>query len=386
MLAIFCLWIHIFNIYSGIIEIFKLLRNSIIKIIHSSQIDKIFINTILYNINNIYLGKRKGQTKFIFLYVFLNYNENYFEEILNSYLKTKAISIIIPVFNTENYLIDCLNSVINQTLRNIEIICIDDGSTDNSSKILKTYSKYDDRFVIVNQKNKGSGYSRNRGINMSKGQFISFLDSDDMYYNENALELLYNKAKKNKATICGGGMEKVRIIKNQTVSNQTLFDYEGFINYLDYQYDYDYQRFIYKRKFLTKNNLYFPRYLRYQDPPFFIKAMSTAKRFYVIKNITNIYRKNIDKELNLKQVIDMFYGLKECLDLGEKMHLYKLYNTTLNRLNMKLFIKGAKRFSKNRDLRKIICKIIRCINNDIIKNYNLNFSLDTFYRNITNNI
>lgn len=323
---------------------------------------------------------------FIFLYVFLNYNENYFEEILNSYLKTKAISIIIPVFNTENYLIDCLNSVINQTLRNIEIICIDDGSTDNSSKILKTYSKYDDRFVIVNQKNKGSGYSRNRGINMSKGQFISFLDSDDMYYNEYALELLYNKAKKNKATICGGGMEKVRIIKNQTVSNQTLFDYEGFINYLDYQYDYDYQRFIYKRKFLTKNNLYFPRYLRYQDPPFFIKAMSTVKRFYVIKNITNIYRKNIDKELNLKQVIDMFYGLKECLDLGEKMHLYKLYNTTLNRLNMKLFIKGAKRFSKNKDLRKIICKIIRCINNDIIKNYNLNFSLDTFYRNITNNI
>ena len=53
---------------------------------------------------------------------------------------------------------------------------------------------------------------------------------------------------------------------------------------------------------------------------------------------------------------------------------------------MKLFIKGAKKFSKNRDLRKIICKIIRCINNDIIKNYNLNFSLDTFYRNITNNI
>jgi glycosyltransferase involved in cell wall biosynthesis len=288
----------------------------------------------------------------------------------------------MPVFNSEKYLVNCLNSVINQSLKNIEIICINDGSNDNSSKILELYSKYDDRFVILNQNNKGSGLSRNRGIKISKGKYISFLDSDDMYYDNMALELLYNKAMKNKAIICGGGMEKVREIKNRTVVNHTLFDSEGFKNYRDYQYDYDYQRFIYNTNFLKRNKLYFPKYLRYQDPPFFIKTMFKAKKFYTIKNITNIYRKNIDKELNLNQVIDMFYALKECLELGEKLNLYQLYNITLNRLNIKLFIKSAKKFSKEKKLRIIISKIIKNINYEILDKYHFNFTLDKFYANI----
>ena len=323
-----------------------------------------------------------GKLLFLFLSILVNKNENYFNDYIKNILNIKAISIIIPVYNTEELLPDCLNSVINQTLKNIEIICIDDGSTDNSSEILKQYNKFDGRLIIVKQKNQGSGFSRNKGIDISKGKYISFLDSDDMYYNNLALESLYNQATKNKAIVCGGGMKKIMEKQNKTIANLTLFEKEGFIKYEFYQYDYDYQRFIYNKNFLRINKLYFPRYLRYQDPPFFIKTMYAAKQFYTIKNVTNIYRKNIYKKLNLKQVIDMFCGLKECLELGEKYKLYQLYNTTLNRLNMKLFLDSVSNFYKDNNLRKIILEIIKNINYEIIKKNKLNFTINNIYENI----
>lgn len=323
---------------------------------------------------------------FIYLSIIIKTNENYFKVYINNIFDIKKISIIIPVFNTEKYLSNCLNSVIEQTLKNIEIICINDGSTDNSSKILENYSKFDNRIIVINQKNKGSGYSRNKGIDISRGKFISFLDSDDMYYDKFALESLFNKAKINKAIICGGGMEKRTVVNNKTFINTTLFEHEGFIKYINYQYDYDYQRYIYSKNFLRINKLYFPRYIRYQDPPFFIKTMFTAKEFYVIKNITNVYRKNISKKFNLNQIIDIFNGIKDCLELGEKLGLYKLYKVLLSRLNMKLFLEGIKKFGHEESLKKIIFEIIRNINFSIIKKTKFNFTLDNIYKNMTYNI
>ena len=294
----------------------------------------------------------------------------------------RKISIIIPIFNDEKYLSACLNSIINQTIKNIEIICVNDGSTDNSSNILQSFNNFDNRFIIINQTNQGSGYSRNKGIDLSNGKYISFLDSDDMYYNNYALELLYDKAKKYNAIICGGGMKKVRVVNNGTIINYTVFENEGFINFADYQYDYDYQRYIYNTNFLKRKKLYFPKYLRYQDPPFFIKAMTKAKKFYAIKNITNIYRKNINKELNLKQVLDLFKGLEECLYLAEKMKFYRLYKIVIERLNMKLFLKSAKKFNKNENLKKIIIKIIKNIKIDLMKKNKVNITIHNFYNEL----
>lgn len=89
------------------------------------------------------------------------------------------ISIIIPVYNAEKYLYDCLDSLINQTLKNTEIICIDDGSTDNSYEILCEYAAKDNRFIILQQENKGAGAARNKGMEIAKGEFLAFLDADD---------------------------------------------------------------------------------------------------------------------------------------------------------------------------------------------------------------
>lgn len=114
----------------------------------------------------------------------------------------KAISVIIPVYNTEKYLDKCLSSTVNQTFKDIEIIIVDDGSTDNSYEICKKYANIDNRIVLIEQSNQGQGFARNKALLKSNGEYIFFLDSDD-YLELDAFELLYNKAiSKNSELVC----------------------------------------------------------------------------------------------------------------------------------------------------------------------------------------
>ena len=99
------------------------------------------------------------------------------------------VSVIIPVYNVEKYLRECLESVINQTLKDIEIICINDGSTDKSYEILKEYAKLDHRIRILNQSNMGQSAARNRGLEIAKGKYVYFMDSDD-WLEKDALKCL----------------------------------------------------------------------------------------------------------------------------------------------------------------------------------------------------
>lgn len=94
---------------------------------------------------------------------------------MNNYL----ISIIVPVYNAEKYLDRCLNSITSQTYRNLEIILINDGSTDGSGEICKEWQKRDGRIRYISQENKGQGYTRSRGVELSRGDFVAFVDDDD---------------------------------------------------------------------------------------------------------------------------------------------------------------------------------------------------------------
>ena len=109
----------------------------------------------------------------------------------SSYYMVK-ISIIVPVYNTEPYLEQCLDSIINQTLEDIEIICVNDGSTDNSLSILEEYASKDNRIRIINQENKGQGFARNNGLKNVNGEYVLFVDSDD-WIELNTCEALYKK-------------------------------------------------------------------------------------------------------------------------------------------------------------------------------------------------
>ena len=91
------------------------------------------------------------------------------------------VSVIVPVYNVEDYLEECIQSIRNQTLKDIEIICVDDGSTDRSYDILTKLQKKDDRIVVLKQKNKFAGVARNKGIEIARGEYLVFLDSDDFF-------------------------------------------------------------------------------------------------------------------------------------------------------------------------------------------------------------
>ncbi len=114
------------------------------------------------------------------------------------------ITVIIPVYNVEEYLSRCLASVINQTYKNLEIICIDDGSTDNCGKILDEFAKTDDRIIVIHQKNKGVAAARNRGLEIMNGSYVGFVDSDDWIEPEFFEEAHSAMTKNNADIFCSG--------------------------------------------------------------------------------------------------------------------------------------------------------------------------------------
>ena len=114
------------------------------------------------------------------------------------------ISVIVPCYNLELFVRECLDSILVQTLHEMEIICVDDGSTDGTLEILEEYQKKADHIKVLHQKNQGSGIARNRGIMEAKGEYIAFMDADDFYPLPNTLEKVYATAKEKNAVICGG--------------------------------------------------------------------------------------------------------------------------------------------------------------------------------------
>ena len=178
-----------------------------------------------------------------------------------------SISVVVPIFNTCAQIDSCLESILSQTLRDIEIICLDDGSTDGSLEIVKKYAEVDSRIRVFSHSNIGAGPTRNRGIAVANGKYVAFMDADDMYPADNVLQLMYEKAEETGCNICGG--EWKAFFPDGRVVSEFSDDYSGYIYekegitlYKDYQYDYGYHRFIYKRSFLLDNGIMFPSYLR----------------------------------------------------------------------------------------------------------------------------
>ena len=122
--------------------------------------------------------------------------------------KKKLISVIIPIYNTEQYLKECLDSVCSQSYKDIEIICINDGSTDNSEEITRSYAQQDKRIKLISQKNQGLSITRNNGVSQAQGEYLFFLDSDDTI-EQNAIETLYNRAERTQADIVICNLNKI---------------------------------------------------------------------------------------------------------------------------------------------------------------------------------
>lgn len=213
------------------------------------------------------------------------------------------VSVIIPVYNTQKYLEKCLNSLLSQSLRDIEIICIDDGSTDNSLDILNKFAQNDKRIKVLTQKNKGQSVARNVGIRVAKGEYIGFIDSDD-WADENMFEKLYKNANKYDSDI---SMCSISVYDEKTGEYSTKdpyltldlfpssFENRAF-NYID-TLDFIFRicvtpwNKIYRREFLIEKNLFFIEGLNFEDNVFNLQTFVEAEKVSLIKEPLVVYRR-----------------------------------------------------------------------------------------------
>lgn len=199
----------------------------------------------------------------------------------------KDISIIIPVYNGENYIKKCLDSVINQTKKEIEIIVVNDGSKDKTEEIVKSYK--DKRIKYFKNTNHGIGYSRNFGIEKSTGKYILFLDSDD-YMSKDECELLYNKITKDNLdiVICdfykaydNGTLEEIKL---PSFNNTSLKNNPDIVT----EYLNPWAK-IFSKDLLTKNNIKFVENLKYEDAPFVIETYCSANKIGKVDKALHYY-------------------------------------------------------------------------------------------------
>jgi len=207
------------------------------------------------------------------------------------------VSIIIPVYNVGEFLGECLDSVINQTLHDIEIICINDGSTDNSLDILNKYAENDTRINIITKKNEGQGIARNIGIDKAQGEYIGFVDPDD-WIDLNMYEEMYNAAVRNDAnvvlcnnyTIKEGKIELWKKNFTYTLEKDKVIKPYSMVNYMDYRdranilrIEHAPWRKLYKTSFLKENDIKFAPYKKAEDQPFAIDVNLSSPVFYINK-------------------------------------------------------------------------------------------------------
>lgn len=194
------------------------------------------------------------------------------------------VSIIVPIYNTEKYLNDALDSLVNQTLKDIEIICINDGSTDKSLSILESYAQKDERIKIISQPNLGQSAARNAGLKIATGEYIGFLDSDD-WMDETAIEKLYTNAQHADISICSitTHLNKIKNAKDPYLSTeifpksfeQKSFNAEDCKNFL-FRISVTPWNKIYKREFLKENNITFKEGINFEDNIFFLETFTAA--------------------------------------------------------------------------------------------------------------
>lgn len=245
----------------------------------------------------------------------------------------KKVSIIVPAYNAENYIDKCLNSLINQTMKDIEIIVINDGSTDKTLSIL---NKYKDKIILINQNNKGIGASRNIGIGKSNGEYIVFVDSDD-FVNDNMCEECYQYAKNNNLDLLIFNYLEINEEDNTTRNNDFIEDF-GITNIKENKelltkINTSPWNKLYKREFLIKSKVRFPENVKYEDFPFVELVLEKAKTIGYLKD--RYYNYLIRKKSETTTIDKKVYDIFKVLDIINSHYKpLKIYNDEIEYLNV----------------------------------------------------
>lgn len=216
------------------------------------------------------------------------------------------ISIILPVYNVAPYLREALDSVVHQTLKEIEIICVDDGSTDDSLAILQEYRVKDPRFIIISQENQGAGAARNKGLDVAKGKYLLILDPDD-FFALTMFQSLYEKAEATQAEIaicsvqgfnhleqCFYPMEGSFVKKN--IPQKEVFSWEDMPEHILSTFSVVVWNKLLLRDFVQKEGFQFQEVFRVNDVYFVACAMVKAKRITTVPEVFVSYRSNMTSD------------------------------------------------------------------------------------------
>lgn len=248
------------------------------------------------------------------------------------------ISVILPVYNVEKYLEKCLDSILNQTFDDFELICIDDGSTDTSLSILEKYINIDNRITIIIQKNQGAGAARNKGIDIAKGKYLSFLDADD-YIESTMLQKMYEQCEHNNAQI---GICKAYFYDNASseikpctfsvradeIPDKKCFSSEEIISspfhaLMGWAWDK-----LYLKEFVLNHKLRFQEQRTTNDMYFVFMSLLYAKKITIIDDYLYYQRRNVSNSLSstrYKSWECFYYALIKIKEEMEEKALYSRY-------------------------------------------------------------
>lgn len=259
-------------------------------------------------------------------------------------INNPKISIIVPVYNVEQYLLKCLNSLKFQTYSNLEIICVNDGSTDNSLEILNEFAKTEPRMKIYSQKNGGLSVARNSGLSIATGEYISFIDSDDWVY-LTLYQTFVDFLQDGKSPDIWMFNASAYVKGSNDVVTRKFFDATDWVNHTSDDVEHTFNdckspflrnvsvaNKLYKKQFLDDLNLRFEVGLRYEDQVFSSIAFLRAKSIMFTEDIFYRYRNNHKSSIML-DVSEHVFDIFDVVDLVEdeiiKLGVYETYKYVL---------------------------------------------------------
>ena len=296
------------------------------------------------------------------------------------------LSIIVPVYGVEKYIDKCLNSLVKQSLKEIEIIVVNDGTKDNSQKIIDKYvKKYPDKIKSYIKENGGQGSARNYGLKKASGEYIGYVDSDD-FVEKDMYKKLYNKAKENNYDIVVCGNYNV----SEDYQNKNI---DAFIN--NYNTDLENIFFgkmavwnkIYKRDILIKNKLEFKEKVCYEDLAFTLKAIMNSNTFafideplydYLIREGSTMNNSNVQRNL---EILDAFNDILSYIQHNKKEEYFsKIEFLAIDHIYISAIVRVLKAEADDKVKRETINKLIDYMNKKF-PNYKNNKYINTLSKN-----
>ena len=296
------------------------------------------------------------------------------------------LSIIVPVYGVEKYIDKCLNSLVKQSLKEIEVIVVNDGTKDNSQKIVDKYvKKYPDKIKSYITENGGQGSARNYGLKKASGEYIGYVDSDD-FVEKDMYKKLYNKAKENNYDIVVCGNYNV----SEDYQNKNI---DAFIN--NYNTDLENIFFgkmavwnkIYKRDILIKNKLEFKEKVWYEDLAFTLKAIMNSNTFafideplydYLIREGSTMNNSNVQRNL---EILDAFNDILSYIQHNKKEEYFsKIEFLAIDHIYISAIVRVLKAEADDKVKRETINKLIDYMNKKF-PNYKNNKYINTLSKN-----